>query len=321
MPSSVTQQILGDVFGRQIDDVFEEGLVDADDSTDFQVKLESLYAKWSNIECSSSADMSGFIEWFSANKVDVIVSSMLRAVREDCGLGNPPNIFTTNASESVNAMLKNRMDYKKSELPIFVEKLKEICNEQDKEVERAILCRGKYRFREEYKFLEVSESKWFTMNSTQRKQHLTKVHSLCVSGSSNNSSACDGNIGGDLLVEAESAAQELHLPLACVQGIWRKAAELLSKKNAVVTAPGHDDDNVKMVLSYSSKTPHTVTPTKLGYACDNNCANWKSIGICSHTVAVAQVNGNLPVCFLTEEKKEAAKCHTTIDYKYATWSR
>ena len=37
-----------------------------------------------------------------------------------------------------------------------------------------------------------------------------------------------------------------------------------------------------------------VTPTKGGgFACDSNCPNWKSLGLCSHTVAVAQVNGKL----------------------------
>ena len=118
--------------------------------------MESVTTKWNSIESASSADIDGFLQWFSANKVDVIVNSMLRSVREDCGLGNPPSTFTTNASESLNALLKNKMDYKKSELPTFVEKLKEICNEQDKEAEKAVLCRGKYRL----KCLKVSGLAW-----------------------------------------------------------------------------------------------------------------------------------------------------------------
>lgn len=47
---------------------------------------------------------------------------MLRPTREDCGLGNPPSNFTTNASESINGLLKHKVDYKKHQLPAFIEK-------------------------------------------------------------------------------------------------------------------------------------------------------------------------------------------------------
>ena len=57
--------------------------------------------------------MDGFLQWFNDNKVDVIRDTMLRSVRQECGLGNPPDIFTTNQSESINAVLKHKMDYKK----------------------------------------------------------------------------------------------------------------------------------------------------------------------------------------------------------------
>ena len=100
--------------------------------------------------------MEAFLNWFKANKVDVICNTMIRPVREECGLGNPPDIFTINPNESINALLKHKMDYKKSELPTFVEKVKELSREQVKEVERAIVNRGKYQLKEEYKFLEVA---------------------------------------------------------------------------------------------------------------------------------------------------------------------
>ena len=60
---------------------------------------------------------------------------MLRPVREEAGLGIPPPTFTTNASESINAMLKKKVDYKKNELPAFMNHLKQIIDEQDRELE------------------------------------------------------------------------------------------------------------------------------------------------------------------------------------------
>ena len=85
--------------------------------------------------------------WFKRYKCDVITNSLLRPVREQAGLGCPPVPFTTNASESVNVLLKNKVDYKRSELPEFLKKLKEVINEQDEELSRAVIGKGKYEIR------------------------------------------------------------------------------------------------------------------------------------------------------------------------------
>ena len=46
----------------------------------------------------------------------------------------------------MNAVLKSKVDYKKSELPAFLEKLKSVIDEQEREiVERAVINRGKYQ--------------------------------------------------------------------------------------------------------------------------------------------------------------------------------
>ena len=49
-----------------------------------------------------------------------------------------------------------------------------------------------------------------------------------------------------------------------------------------------------MVLSRSGNRPHLVLPCKSGrYKCDSECANFKSLAICSHVVAVAELNKSL----------------------------
>jgi len=88
----------------------------------------------------------GFFDWLSQYKVENIVCGMLKPVRREAGLGNPPLPFTTNASESVNAMLKRKVDYKKNELHVFINHLQQVVDEQEKEVERAVISRGKTSF-------------------------------------------------------------------------------------------------------------------------------------------------------------------------------
>ena len=173
LSSDSTNLILNGIFGTTVGDTYTEGLVDAMDDADFQNKLDLLIKSWQQY-------LEGFVCWFKAHKSHAIQSCMLRSVREECGLGSPPHAFTTNASESINAVIKNKVDYKKTELPAFIEKLKELEKEQQSELERAIIGRGKYRLREQYRFLEISETKWFQMTSQQRKEHLLKLQSVSV---------------------------------------------------------------------------------------------------------------------------------------------
>ena len=186
---------------------------------------------------------------------------MLYPVRVECGLGCPPDIFTTNASESVNAVLKRKLDYKQSELPQFIDKVKEVIAEQQREVERAIINRGKYRFREQYKYLEISEMKWFAMNSEQRKKHLQQLQNVQVSDSFNTSSFPSKSTSQEctpqtppLSMSVEDASEQVNIPLNCLEGVWAKANELVNTSNAIVPAPGQDPE-ARMVLSYSGKLP------------------------------------------------------------------
>lgn len=56
-----------------------------------------------------------------------------------------------------------------------MKKLKEVIDEQDEEVSRAVIGKGKYEIRPGFKQLEKSEAEWFTMQGEARKQHLRKV--------------------------------------------------------------------------------------------------------------------------------------------------
>ena len=69
---------------------------------------------------------------------------MLLSVCEKVGLGSPPEPFYNNASECINNVIKVKVDYKKSELPVFISKMLDLIGEQQQEVEKAIVGSGKY---------------------------------------------------------------------------------------------------------------------------------------------------------------------------------
>ena len=112
----------------------------------FDSKLKVAKAHWTELEKSDGAKP-GFYSWFVQNKVNSMKATMLKTVRAEAGLGSPPQPFTTNASETTNSVIKAHVLYKHSQLMEFVNHLKDVVDEQEREVERAVIRRGKFRFK------------------------------------------------------------------------------------------------------------------------------------------------------------------------------
>ena len=90
--------------------------------------------------------------------------------------------------------------------------------------------------------------------------------------------------GHVLSVNAEKLSC-MTIPAEVVTAIWQKASSLLTEPNAVVLAPGCDPCS-RMVKSSSGQRPHMVKTGQ--YCCDGTGPNWKSLGICSYSVAAAE---------------------------------
>ena len=100
--------------------------------------------------------------------------------------------------------------------------MQDLVDEQQREMERAVISRGKYAFQQEYKYLEIPESSLFRMSSEQRNRHLQKVAStrlgnsqgsLC--GTSMSSVRADSDA---LCVGFDDIPRNLSVPLASLEG-------------------------------------------------------------------------------------------------------
>ena len=130
------------------------------------------------------------------------------------------------------------------------------------------------------------------MTKQQRKKLMKKIAITSLKGYELD--ICTESKPSSLSIIAEEYhSGDLIVPLASNQGIWKKAEELLAQPNAVVTAQGFDT-SVKMAASKSGKHPHLVKCGKGGrVSYDNECPDWRSLNICSHIVAVAEINNSL----------------------------
>ena len=292
VPETIRNKILKEICGRQCDGTLYEGLIDAADPLEFNEQLNYLQKKW---EDNDLPEVSRFFVWFREHKAEVIKQGMLKDTRISAGLGCPPARFTTNASESLNALIKSGVNYQKSQLPQFIDKLHAMIKEQEREFERAIIDRGKLKLNPQYHHLSIPEFKWYSQMSEQQKaSHLKKVSQTPVTSLLTVEDLPDETaldiIG--LSVDFESSSADLPISSGVFEGIWKKASELLMSEGGIATAPGLASQ-ARTVISKTRPGFHTVVPGKGGrFACDN-CPNYKSLGICSHTVAVAEVNGML----------------------------
>ena len=296
-PVEHRRKVLDEIFGGRRGSVYLEGLIDAKSAEDLDLKLAALKPEWDQRECEQSGCVARFHNWFLAHKAEDFKSSAIHPVRERCGLGIPPDTFTTNASETINSVLKSKVDYKKSDLPNFVDKMRSLVDEQQQELERAICKRGKYRFTSQYQHLEVEEGKWFNLTPERRRKHLEKVCQTALAASGDVSSvvgeqrsttpslqsalcgssssllpfkAIEGQpqasenpdeVVQALSVDVDSFANVVKTPRTVLDGIWTKAAELLSVPHKIVPAPGCNA-LARMVESRSGSRPHLVLPAK-----------------------------------------------------------
>ena len=185
------------------------------------------------------------------------------------------------------------MNFTKNELPTFVNLIWELVDEQDREVEHAIIGEGNTSLGKNFntsRLLKLHD--WSLMTREQREKHFKKVHQVNVL--SNSTTLLEGCFQGcvSLPVSPEEFQNGLNVPLESIKKIWQKASQLLSDPSSISSAPGYSIE-CRMVASRSGRRPHLVTKTSSGkFSCDKECPNWKSIWVCSHCIAVAQVNGN-----------------------------
>ena len=298
--SNDSKEFLSDIFGRQCGSSHEEGLVDAENADDFDNRLDNCQDVWLAREASYLREgQLPFFSYFKTQYAGIVRNSMLRDLRRSAGLGSPPAIFTTNACESMNAVIKRKVDYKATEWPQFNESLKEIVEGQRDDAIRALSGRGRYRLCQDYQYLKIGPQEWAVMTPQQRQKVVNQFDSASLQSSrsavqaarGSSVSTSEGSIK-ELCITPESTGI-VSIPLATLRMIWAKATEYLCSKADVVPAPG-SCLKARMVASRSASAPHFVQALPSGqYVCDSNCLQWKSSHMCSHTVAVAALNEDL----------------------------
>ena len=203
-----------------------------------------------------------FFDYFCSKKADVVRYNMRRDLRESAGLGSPPGIFTTNASESINSMMKRKVSFKESEWPHFNDQVKELVKQQREEVIRALSGRGQYRLSQQFSHFSVSAAKWAKMRPEQRREIIMRFDKGTMKTKQRSSSSGPSTIfslsTSEVSCGQQSAIRRLSVTAVdsgitkisptTLQNMWDKAEELMNDSSAITPAPGKDK-TARMVLS------------------------------------------------------------------------
>lgn len=229
---------MDEIFGCTDADGFRnDGLVDCCSEEELYKALTGLKEKWIEREqkdfpLAVIGEGGTFYDWFVRYKAADFCKGTLRSLREEAGLGSPPS---ANPSEAINSVIKHKTDYKKQQLPAFIESMKSLVGQQQTEVEKAIVGGGKYSIGALYKShaYEVLDGKWWRpMTEIQRKAHIKKFncqklkHELpCSAVDVVGKSLPSVHV---LSVSCEDAIKYTRLSQSVVSGIWEKAFQIVN---------------------------------------------------------------------------------------------
>ena len=220
--------------------------------------------------------------------------NMIGVVRERAGMGTNPDHFYTNMSESMNCMLKRCTGFKAHDLRPFIEKVFELVGDQENLLKKAVIRNDRWRFREEYKHLEVDLNKWFHWSEDVQKRHMKKVYQSELGScelSRNISVHVDEatKLSYSLSVDYKELLNSSVITMSTLQDMWQKATHLAFTPGLVTVVPGQPNSNNRIVASMTNGPPHYVTKKSEGqFVCTGVCPRFTANKICQHTVAAAE---------------------------------
>ena len=162
--------------------------------------------------------------------------------------------FCTNDSESINAILKDCVGFKKQKWAVLNSIIKTVNkHQQQQEFEKAIVGPRQYCLQKQYSFLSVPVDKWFRMTTDQRLQKFNNSqvrmegNADLHSGDNDQSvSYCQDITHGQFLltrgvglpISYKVAFAGTSVPEGVGDGILNKATTLVFDADVITSAPG-----------------------------------------------------------------------------------
>ena len=286
------------IFRRNVGETIEKCLVHH--TVDFDLKLDHLREKW----MGSGGKGNQFYNYFISHKVEEIRNCMSSELRSMAGLGYPPKPYTQNANECINSVIKPRGSQICKSVIDVVNRIRDIAVKQEAQVNLSLVGQGEWTLDETLTDFAIN-NRYFQM-SQQQKERFIKM----FSNTTPVTSVSSGKLKNLSLSPNDTGI--LCPTFEILRNIFVKVESLLEREGSITSFPGMQ--NAYFVESKSNpKEPHKLYVYSNGNVeCDNNCLQYKSYKICSHSVAIAEKYGCLKI-FVEIVKKNPACLNNLVN--------
>lgn len=288
---SIQQEILGSEFGGKR----VQGLVDCESEAEFEQNYVTKESQWPE----------EFRQWMVTSKgrhrsmKNTLQHCMLKNVRIAAGLGNPPNKWDNQRTESINNIIKESADNHVTDQATIHEILEtQVIQQQENEYIKAIYNMGEYRLAPEFQKFSVSPVAWSQKTPEQQREHVSKVlGEVPVLPSLEQT-----KITKRLSITVEES-RLTSVAAGMLNQIWHEAEEILSRHKVIDLGEG-----VHCVTEYRNSV--NVVVKGGSYTC--RCRQSQSTaGICCHILVVADTIGNLSE-FLKSYNQKKGKANNIV---------
>ena len=274
LDEQASSEILADIFGKNGGNTREGGLIDLTSTKDYDTACANVTKKWAELYAKGN----DFAEYFLKDKAGVLRESCRADIRSMCGLGFPPSVYTQNANESMNRLIKNvktsKYGNQSTSLLNYIDVIEKEVVRQHNEQFLAMLGRGEYRLIDEFKFLEVKENDFYRMTKCQ-KDELRKKFFECTM--SKQSQKVDKNFYLSVPVEE---SQLINIPFTILKGMFQKASDTVKEKKGIWKVPEQSSSEINYFVK-SKSTP--AAPHKIRFRnarsirCDGSCISFPNV--------------------------------------------
>lgn len=272
------KEILEGILGDERNGCRRKGLVDCETEEEFEEKYVNLEVQWPDRFSTWMRTYQG-----SARSLkDTIKVCILKPVRIAAGLGNPPNKWSNQRTESLNLVIKEQAANQVTDQTAIHEIIEErVVKQQESEYTKAIFNMGEYRLSPAYERYAVSPLQWTQKTPEQQQEHIKKVFGAPVTFQQE-----DNVITRELSVRLEDS-RITSLGAAMLNQIWKRAGVILS--NYQVLEVGR---NTFCVTQFGG-SDNVHWQDRASPRCQ--CATFRSTaGLCPHVLVVAEKKGELP---------------------------
>ena len=154
----------------------------------------------------------------------------------------------------------------------FCESMRTLVLQQKEDVDSAVFNTGPYQLSADFLSFEVPQNTWFKMSTKQREHHLYKFREARMTSVPPEQEASNASDPTEPQLTPTANKLSINLvdegvisaPEEVLNAITRRAEELLSNPQSIVSAPGSTDDRTYIMESKISLKPHFVRWQRTG---------------------------------------------------------